>query len=252
MLRVGGDVAQSRGSVDFNLSQSAAVGGVNPNYPPAQPYQMGGQMMPPQQQMLGQGGSHPNQQSIESFLTATTSQQPQAAQVPRASDPDQRPLNGTGVYHFSSKFEEMELGDSENYSDDFYSDDFEGHEDADEDRDDGAFAFDETVQKQGKDGGLQDVVNQYAQVLGNLPRDASGASIPQNEQFADSFLKQQRQVQQAYGPDSEIYKTLNPKQSIKAPRLRHQETKADIQTKLQNKLGRELFDQIYEQLYLEI
>ena len=47
--------------------------------------------------------------------------------------------------NFSSKFEEMELGDSDNYSDDFYSDDFDGKEE-DADRDDGEFAFDETVQ----------------------------------------------------------------------------------------------------------
>lgn len=181
---VGGDAAKSRGSVDFNLSQSAAVGGVNPNYPPAQVYQMGGQMMPPQPQMLGQGGFAPNQQSMQSFLTATTNQ-PQAS----GSHGDERPLNGTGVYNFSSKFEEMELGDSDAYSDDFYSDDFEGKEEADEDRDDQAFAFDETVQKQGAAGGLQDVVNQYAQILGNLPTDpttSTGSHVP------DSFINQQR------------------------------------------------------------
>lgn len=77
-------------------------------------------------------------------------------------DQDERPLNGTGVYHFSSKFEEMELGDSDNYSDDFYSDDFDGKGDGGDDRDDDGFAFDETVQKQANGGALQDVVNQYA------------------------------------------------------------------------------------------
>jgi len=60
----------------------------------------------------------------------------------------------------------MELGDdSDNYSDEFYSDDFE---DDDGDHADGGSAFDSTVQRQGKVGGLQDVVNQYAQVLDHL------------------------------------------------------------------------------------
>ena len=43
----------------------------------------------------------------------------------------------------------MELGDSDNYSDDFYSDDLEGRPEEEEDREDGDFAFSETVQKQG-------------------------------------------------------------------------------------------------------
>jgi len=73
----------------------------------------------------------------------------QHGQVPgTVMNPDNRPLNGTGVYNFSSRFAEMELGDSDNYSDDFYSDDFDGNGGDDEDREDGQFAFDETVQKQ--------------------------------------------------------------------------------------------------------
>jgi len=69
----------------------------------------------------------------------------------------------------------MELGaESDNYSDEFYSDDFEEDE-VDEDRADGGSAFDSTVQRQGKVGGLQDVVNHYAQVLGNMDAGASAS-----------------------------------------------------------------------------
>ena len=50
---------------------------------------------------------------------------------------DDRPLTGTGVYEFSSKFENLELNDSDNYSDeDFYSDEFEEPDEDYEDRDD--------------------------------------------------------------------------------------------------------------------
>ena len=75
----------------------------------------------------------------------------------------------------------MEMGaDSDNYSDEFYSDDFDDDE-GDEDRADGGSVFDSTVQRQGKVGGLQDVVNQYAQVLGSM--DAGGSA-------SQSFLNQ--------------------------------------------------------------
>lgn len=218
-----------------------------------QPYpQMSGQMIA-HQQMMNQGGAPAyHYQSIESQVTAASSQQQAVTghAVPRNVHPDERPLNGTGAYHFSSPHEELELGDSDHYSDDFYSDDFDGKGEADDDHEEEGFAFDATVQRQNA-GGLQDVVDQYAQVLGN----GGAAQQVNGDHFPDSFINQQIQVQQAYGPDSEIYKTLNPKHSqaqIKPQRLRHQETKADIQTKLQNKLGRELFDQIYEQLSLEI
>lgn len=50
--------------------------------------------------------------------------------------------------------------DSDDYSDDFYSDDFENTKGANGDRDDGEFAFDQTVQRQNA-GDLQQVVNQY-------------------------------------------------------------------------------------------
>ena len=66
--------------------------------------------------------------------------------------------------------------DSDNYSDEFYSDGFED-DDGDDDRADGGSAFDSTVQRQGKVGGLQDVVNQYAQVLGHIDAGEVNASF---------------------------------------------------------------------------
>lgn len=68
------------------------------------------------------------------------------------------------MYQFSTAHEELDLGDSDHYSDDFYSDDFDGNR-GDGDREDNGNAFDGTVQRQDA-GGLQDVVNQYAQILG--------------------------------------------------------------------------------------
>ena len=35
----------------------------------------------------------------------------------------------------------------------------------------------------------------------------------QQYDFSDSFKKHQQRVQNAYGPDNEIYRTLNPKHS---------------------------------------
>lgn len=143
------DVGQSRGSVDFNLSQSAAVGGgVGTALPMIQPYpQMSGQMIAHQQMMNPGVAPAYHYQSLESQTTATSSQQQVAAghALPRHAHPEDRPLNGTGVYHFSSPHEEFELGDSDHYSDDFYSDDFDGKGDADDDREDEGFAFDATV-----------------------------------------------------------------------------------------------------------
>ena len=61
---------------------------------------------------------------------------------------DDRPITGTGVYDLSSKFENLELNDSDNYSEeDFYSDEFEepdANQD-DEDREDDDFAFGQTA-----------------------------------------------------------------------------------------------------------
>ena len=58
-------------------------------------------------------------------------------------------------------------------------------------------------------------------------------------------------MQQAYGDDTEIYKTLNPKHSkaeIVPLNQRHKESKEFIQ----KKMGSQLFSQIYEMLSLEI
>tara|TARA_B110000285_G_C15123673_1_gene618809 strand:- start:389 stop:697 length:309 start_codon:yes stop_codon:yes gene_type:complete len=72
---------------------------------------------------------------------------------------DDRPITGTGVYEFSQKFENLELNDSDNYSDeDFYSDEFEEVDDQEyDDREDDDFAFGDTVKKQ---------VDIYQQYLG--------------------------------------------------------------------------------------
>ena len=75
----------------------------------------------------------------------------------------------------------MDMGDSDDYSDDFYSDDFENT--VGEDRDDG---LDQTVQRQNA-GALAQVVNQYQQVLGNLPNS--------NSQMTNTFINQQKQIQ---------------------------------------------------------
>ena len=64
-------------------------------------------------------------------------------------------------------------------------------------------------------------------------------------------MNQQRKVQEAYGEDTEIYKTLNPKHSqaqIKPQNQRHQESKAFIE----KKMGSTLFNQLYEMLELEL
>ena len=74
---------------------------------------------------------------------------------------EDRPITGTGVYDFSSKFENLELNDSDNYSDeDFYSDEFEQPEvNQDyEDRDDDDFELGQTVVQK---GGLSEVVDIY-------------------------------------------------------------------------------------------
>ena len=54
------------------------------------------------------------------------------------------------MYEFSQKFENLELNDSDNYSDeDFYSDDgFEDPDEEYEDRDDDDYGFGDTVKKQ--------------------------------------------------------------------------------------------------------
>ena len=62
---------------------------------------------------------------------------------------DERKMTGTGVYEFSQKFENLEINDSDNYSDeDFYSDEFEKVDDGQdeyEDRDDEDFEFGDTI-----------------------------------------------------------------------------------------------------------
>lgn len=66
-------------------------------------------------------------------------------------NPDERPINGSGVYNIQQKFEEMDMGDSD-YSDDFYSDDFEGKQDDEGDRDDDEHAFNQTAIRQDGNG----------------------------------------------------------------------------------------------------
>lgn len=75
---------------------------------------------------------------------------------------DERKMTGTGVYEFSQKFENLEINDSDNYSDeDFYSDEFEKVDDGQDeydDRDDGDFEFGDTIKNQ---------VDVYQQYLGD-------------------------------------------------------------------------------------
>ena len=71
-------------------------------------------------------------------------------------------MTGTGVYEFSQKFENLEINDSDNYSDeDFYSDEFEKVDDGQDeydDRDDEDFEFGDTIKNQ---------VDVYQQYLGD-------------------------------------------------------------------------------------
>ena len=70
-------------------------------------------------------------------------------------------------------------------------------------------------------------------------------------QYSESFKQQQKRVQDAYGDDTEIYKTLNPKHSqaqIKPQNQRHEESKKFIE----KKMGSKLFSQLYEMLELEL
>lgn len=58
-------------------------------------------------------------------------------------------------------------------------------------------------------------------------------------------------MQQAYGEDTEIYKTLNPKHSqvqIKPQSERHRESKLFIE----QKIGKDLFNTLYEMLEIMI
>lgn len=138
--------------------------------------------------------------------------------------------------------------DSDNYSDeDFYSDEGESTknqtEQEDDDRDDDGFAFDETVKK----GQLGEVVNYYQQYLVRQDDDESGSF----DDYSDSFKQQQVRVQNAYGEDTEIYKTLNPKHSqaqIKPVSERHQDSKNFIE----QRLGSDLFRKLYEMLEIEV
>jgi len=103
--------------------------------------------------------------------------------------------------------DQMKLGhDSDNYSDeDFYSDEFEEEEHEEADRDDHNFDLDETVQKKE----LNELVGIYQRYLD--PEEDSHTF--EEFQMSESFKHQQQKVQQAYGNDTEIYKTLNPKHS---------------------------------------
>ena len=99
---------------------------------------------------------------------------------------DERKITGTGVYDFSSKFDNLELNDSDNYSDeDFYSDEFEDlnvkASQEYEDRDDDDFAFGQTAQQK---GGLSEVVDIYQKYLGNQEFDGQGGTALMSENFA--------------------------------------------------------------------
>jgi len=61
-------------------------------------------------------------------------------------------------------------------------------------------------------------------------------------------------VQEAYGPDTEIYKTLNPKHSqaqILPMEQRQEQTKNMIREGM-GKFGKDLFNYLYDMLELEI
>ena len=57
---------------------------------------------------------------------------------------------------------------------------------------------------------MQDVVAHYNKFLSN---DAEESGKFDDYDFNESFIKIQNKVQEAYGDDTEIYKTLNPKHS---------------------------------------
>ena len=170
-----------------------------------------------------------------------------------ASTADNRQISGSGKYNFEDQLEAMGLGnESDNYSDeDFYSDEswdkgqkmVGARADEDSDREDNNFEFDETVKK----GELNQVVGIYERYLNDDDSSGNFDDYKPTESFKDGQMK----VQQAYGDDTEIYKTLNPKHSqaqIKPANERHEEAKDYIE----QRMGKDLFAKLYEMLEIEI
>lgn len=169
---------------------------------------------------------------------------------------DDRQITATGKYNLDAQLQNMGLGnDSDNYSDeDFYSDEDGGGTKLgmvraaaqdESDREDDDFAFDETVKK----GELNQVLDIYERYLERNEEDSSGNF--DDYKPTESFKEGQARVQQAYGDDTELYKTLNPKHSqaqIKPASERHQESKDYIE----QRMGKDLFAKLYEMLEIEI
>jgi hypothetical protein len=74
-----------------------------------------------------------------------------------------------------------------------------------EDRDDNDFDLQESL-KQNRN----EIIDLYQRVLEKAD---DGEEHFQQYDFSDSFKQHQQKVQNAYGPENEIYKTLNPKHS---------------------------------------
>ena len=88
---------------------------------------------------------------------------------------------------------ELQDGSSDAYSDDFY--DPEDH-------------------NSGKKRPPQESeTNQIKELYERVLADSGDATHFEQYEFTDTFKQHQEKVQNAYGPESEIYKTLNPKHS---------------------------------------
>lgn len=113
------------------------------------------------------------------------------------------------------------MEDSDNYSDeDFYSDEFETQDN--EYHEDGPVNEESSsslrISTQASSTKLNAQVQLYEQYLGNRFGETNSMAADDSHhfdsyQFDESFVNAQQRVQQAYGADTEIYKTLNPKHS---------------------------------------
>jgi hypothetical protein len=174
---------------------------------------------------------------------------------------DERKLTGTGSYNLEQNFQNIALEDSDNYSDeDFYSDEFETQEN--EYHEDGPVGEQSSslgISTQESSTKLNAQVQLYEQYLGNNNnRFGETNSMAADDshhfdsyQFDESFVNAQQRVQQAYGADTEIYKTLNPKHS-QAQILPKEQRHEMMRREIEGQMGSKLFNQLYEMLELEI
>lgn len=124
----------------------------------------------------------------------------------------ERALTGKGAYDLTHAFDGIELEDAED--EDEYSDDFEDDKQYEELKEPETPSNTE----------VRKIKELYEMALQHDVADSSQHF--QQYEFSDTFIRHQEAVQNAYGPDCDIYRTLNPqgsKAKIKPPNERHAE-----------------------------